>query len=132
MIVFVDTSAVIAMMLADDPHHATAVDEFAGFAAGTRLVTHEYVVVESIAVLQRRVGMDAVRVFLGEVVPAMTVRWIDPDAHLAARTALLAADQRGVSFVDQVSFAVMRDEGLTSAFAFDDDFADAGFEVIPG
>ena len=35
------------------------------------------------------------------------------------------------SFVDGVSFAVMADEGLPSAFAFDHHFAVAGFLRVP-
>lgn len=34
-------------------------------------------------------------------------------------------------FVDLVSFEVMRRLGIDEAFAFDDDFAAAGFRVLP-
>jgi predicted nucleic acid-binding protein len=35
-----------------------------------------------------------------------------------------------LSLVDAVSFAVMREAGITRAFAFDEDFRAAGFEVF--
>lgn len=39
-------------------------------------------------------------------------------------------DERGYSFVDAVSFAVMSDLRLHEAFAFDGDFAAAGFAEL--
>jgi predicted nucleic acid-binding protein len=35
----------------------------------------------------------------------------------------------GASFVDHVSFVLMRARGVTTAFAFDEDFARQGFNV---
>jgi predicted nucleic acid-binding protein len=38
-------------------------------------------------------------------------------------------DRQGFSFTDCTSFAIMRELGLTDAFAFDDHFAQMGFRV---
>lgn len=43
---------------------------------------------------------------------------------------MLAAGRR-VSLVDWTSFLVMRRRGITTAFAFDADFAAEGFQVTP-
>jgi predicted nucleic acid-binding protein len=131
--VFVDTSALVALIDGGDEHHAASVDELTALRGERHasLRTHEYVVVEAISLLQRRVGMPAVRLLIDAFLPAIDVRWIDRDTHVAAREALVAADRRRVSFVDQVSFEVMRAEGIVRAFAFDRDFADEGFAVIP-
>ena len=51
--------------------------------------------------------------------------------HDRAVAAYLAGLRSGVSLVDQVSFEVMRDEVIDTAFAFDDDFVDEGFRVAP-
>ena len=44
---------------------------------------------------------------------------------------MLAALPTEVSLVDHVSFHVMRMLGITRAFAFDADFAAAGFSTLP-
>ena len=45
--------------------------------------------------------------------------------------ALLAASRRGLSLVDCVSFEVMRESGLKSAFTFDGHFREYGFTAVP-
>jgi predicted nucleic acid-binding protein len=59
------------------------------------------------------------------------VAWVDPELHLEAREAVLATARHGVSLVDQVSFLVMRRRAIRTAFAFDDDFAREGFDLLP-
>jgi uncharacterized protein len=46
-------------------------------------------------------------------------------------SAMLAAGQRDVSLVDWTSFELMRRLGVNTAFAFDDDFAEQGFDLLP-
>jgi predicted nucleic acid-binding protein len=53
--------------------------------------------------------------------------WVDEAAHAAGVAALLAALPTRISLVDFVSFEVMRERGISRAFAFDDDFRKAGF-----
>ncbi len=57
--------------------------------------------------------------------------WIDERLHDAAVSAVLAAPRSAVSFVDRASFEVLRDLGTTDVFAFDPDFARAGFTTFP-
>lgn len=44
---------------------------------------------------------------------------------------MLATPRSKISLVDRVSFEVMRARGINEAFAFDRDFAAAGFVVHP-
>jgi uncharacterized protein len=132
--VFVDTSAIFATLDRDDANGAAAVarmqrlldpdDPTAGCA-----VTHGSVVAETAALVQRRLGMEAVRVVLQGIVPLMEVVWVDERLHTRATEAFLAANRRGVSLVDWTSFLVMRDRAIDVSFAFDDDFVDQGFEL---
>lgn len=55
---------------------------------------------------------------------------VDESAHEAALAALDASLPRAVSFVDLVSFQIMRAYGITRAFAFDADFERAGFTTL--
>ena len=128
----VDTSALFALLDADDRNHPRARAHLqAVLGAGDALLTHEYVLVETIALVQRRLGLGPLRSFLDDLLPLIDVAWVDEALHLEAREALLAAGQRQVSLVDQVSFLVMRRHGIRRAFAFDADFGAAGFDVVP-
>jgi predicted nucleic acid-binding protein len=132
--VFVDTSALYAVLDADDANHKTAgaamtllLDDI---EAGSVAVTHGSVVVEASALVQRRLGMGAVRALLDDLLPLMTIVWVDADLHQRAVAALLAANRSGVSLVDWTSFAVMREQAIEVAFAYDDEFADQGFRLL--
>jgi predicted nucleic acid-binding protein len=135
--VFVDTSAVYAALDVDDVNNPPAVAGMErlliGAENGSHLpLTHSAVVTEVVALVQRRLGMTALRVVLEYFVPSIEVVWVDADLHRRAASALLAADRRGVSLVDWTSFLVMRDRAIEVAFAFDEDFAAQGFELFAG
>jgi predicted nucleic acid-binding protein len=115
-----------------DPNHARATATLDRLqAADEPLLTHEYVVVETTALLQRRLGLEAVRRLVDDLLPLVEIAWVDEPLHAEARAALLAAGRRTVSLVDWVSFLVMRRHGVRRAFTFDQDFAVEGFEVLP-
>ena len=73
----------------------------------------------------------AVRDIDRTLVPLMRIVWVDAAFHTRAMAALLAAGRRKLSLVDCVSFEVMREGGITSAFTLDPDFRAQGFERIP-
>jgi len=126
----IDTSALFVLLDEDDPAH-----ELAGTILGRlrtsdpELVMHSYAVSESVALLQRRFGLEAVRRLVEAYLPIIDVAWVDRELHDRALSALLGSGQRGVSFVDQVSFVLMRDRGMRTAFAFDRDFVAQGFDL---
>lgn len=132
MALFVDTSALYALMDADDSLNSAAGAEWVSLlSGGETLVTSNYVLVETFALVQRRLGMAAAARLQTDVVPVLDVQWVDESIHRSAIGALLIAGQRGLSLVDCVSFEVMRARGLERVFAFDADFATAGFSLIP-
>jgi len=95
------------------------------------LITSNYVLVESFALLQASLGMEAVRAFHDAVLPVLHVHWTTPEDHEVAMQALLVADRRRLSLVDCTSFQLMRRLGVPRAFAFDRHFAEQGFELLP-
>jgi len=130
--VFVDTSAIIATMVCDDIMHtgaAAAWDHL--LSSSARMATTNYVIVEACSVLQRRHGPLAVAHLRGLVTPVVAIHWVTREQHDAAFAALLAANRRDLSLVDCVSFAVMRETGIDTAFAFDRHFGEQGFRVLP-
>ena len=129
--VFVDTSALYALLVeADDNHRAarTVVPSFRDSGAG--LVTSSFVVLETVTLLQARVGVAAVRIFYRDVLPVLDVVWVGEELLHRAMAALLASSYRGVSLTDWSSFVLMRERGIVHAFAFDEDFARQGFELV--
>jgi len=127
---FVDTSALYAVLDQDDKHHLAANTIWTRLLRSERpLLTHSYVLVETYALVQRRLGLEAVRALHHDVIPVLDVVWVDEDLHRLAIEVLLASGSRSVSLVDRVSFAVMRQEGIRRAFAFDEDFEREGFAL---
>ena len=131
MSVFVDTSALYAVLDADDGKHSPACAEWQRLLLNSSLVTTNYVLVETTALLQHRLGVEAVRTFEQDVCPVLGLEWTDAARHAAGMASVLAAGRRGLSLVDCVSFAAMRDLGLRDVFAFDGHFAEQGFCCLP-
>jgi len=96
------------------------------------LVTHGYVVSEVSALVQRRLGPEALRTLLSEVLEILDVETVDCATHDAAVASLLASVDRRISFVDWTSFVFMRARGIMDALAYDRDFAAQGFRLGPG
>jgi predicted nucleic acid-binding protein len=129
-VIFLDTSAIYAWADTADPNHRTAVKRLTTVLdAGEVFVTHNYVLVESIALLQARLGVAAAAK-LAEDASTFVVDWVDADLHAAAVNELARTRRRHVSLVDHVSFLVMKRRGLTATFAFDPDFETAGFQLL--
>lgn len=129
--IFVDTSALYALADTADPNHRKALELLDAILERREvLLTHSYALVESIALVQHRLGVAAA-LRLAES-RGFQVEWIDEARHREAVGALAARRKRRVSFVDLVSFAVMRARGIEAAFAFDADFVDEGFTIVSG
>ena len=132
MSVFLDTSALFAVLDADDRYHAGADEVWRELIAGTEdLVSTNYVLVETFALIQRRLGMEAVRTLEEDILPLVRVLWIGESDHRSAVAAFLTAGRRELSLVDCVSFLVMRRQDIRVAFAFDQDFQAQGFDTVP-
>ena len=132
MAVFVDTSAFYAALDADDDNHLAAVDVWRNLGdADETACTSNYVLVETIAVVGRRLGLQAVRDFNTQFVPLLRVHWVDESLHKRGMAVLLTAGRRDLSLVDCISFEVIRQLGLDAAFAFDAHFVQQGFNCIP-
>lgn len=129
--IFVDTGAFLAKEIANDQHHAAAVERWQVLATGhAALYSSEHVLDETMTLLARRTtyawaadwGRDAL---------SSGIVWLragEADWEEALRLMKKFADQ-GVSFTDCVSFVLMRREGLREVFGFDGHFTAAGFRL---
>jgi predicted nucleic acid-binding protein len=80
MTVYVDTSAIFALLDHRDYNHPLASQRLSWlFSPDVTMMTSNYVVVESCALLQRRVGLEAVETFRKQILPV--------DSPLGNRTA---------------------------------------------
>lgn len=131
MSVFVDTSAIYAFLAEADDDHDRAAATLEDLLRNDELVTHNYVVVETAALVHARLGAEAARDLIRGFMRSLNVAWVDEHLHGAAAAAYLAAKRRDVSLVDWTSFEFMHRTGLTTAFTFDRDFRDQGFDTIP-
>ena len=131
MSVFLDTSALVAVIDRSDANHGKADRIWRRILAGDEpLVTSNYVLVETFALIQHRIGLEAVRELTRDVVPVLTVRWPGEEEHDSATAAVLAAGRRRLSLVDCTSFEVMKVLGIRRCFAFDPHFREQGFECL--
>lgn len=132
MNIFVDTSALYALLDADDKNHERAKRAWLEWIyQPVRFISSNYILLESFALIQRRLGMEAVRGFQEGIVPILQVYWVTPELHTAALSTFLSADRRRLSMVDCTSFEIMRRLELTHAFAFDRHFSEQGFILQP-
>jgi predicted nucleic acid-binding protein len=132
MTIFVDTSALYAVLCQDDANYVAAAQYWKQVLLSEEsLVCTNYVLIETIALLQHRLGMKAVKVFQDSVCPVFSIEWIDSDHHNSAVDSLLTANRRNLSLVDCTSFVIMRHLGIQNVFAFDEHFAEQGFTCLP-
>jgi uncharacterized protein len=128
--IFLDTSAIYAWADAADPNHPIAVRRLRMILeTGEGLLTHNYVLVESMALLQARLGL-APAIKLAKDATTFVIEWVDEELHASAIRELEGSKKRHVSLVDHISFLVMRRHHLATAFAFDHDFTTAGFRLF--
>src|SRR3990167_5787999 len=118
MRIFVDTSAFFALLDKDDANPENV------------LITTNYILVESFALIQHRLGIDAVMGLQEDILPIINVEWITSGVHRSGVSALLAASRRKLSLVDCISFEIMRNSGIKTIFTFDSHFEEQGFHCI--
>ena len=127
--IFLDTSAVYAIADVADPNHARASERLqAALGKPEAVLIHNYVILESVALIQRRLGLQAAIAFLKGVY-LLQVHWVTQDEHQAAVEMLELRNRRTLSLVDCVSFVVMKERGITTALAYDSDFDREGFHT---
>lgn len=129
--VFLDTSACLALLNANDDHHPRAQRAFASLRTRQApLVSTSFVLVETYALVGSRLGLDAVASFRADFAPLVEIVWVDEALHNAGLDLLLERRKRLLSLVDAVSFVTMRRAHMTDAFAFDPHFEQEGFSLV--
>jgi len=130
--ILIDTSAFLAVLNADDPYNRIAEEIWRSLHLNkTTLVINSYVLSETLALLQNRIGIVAVQDFHENIKPFLEIEWLTEKKHDFAMALLLSANRRKLSLVDISAFATMRRLGIRKVFTFDQHFAEQGFEILP-
>jgi uncharacterized protein len=81
-LVLADTSGFLALLNKSDEYHARATRAFALLRQQrAALIATSFVLVETYALIERRLGIDAVRDFRADFAPLLDVVWVDEGLH---------------------------------------------------
>ena len=126
-----DSSAILALLDADDADHARAVEVARAIATEKRpsFITN-YVEVETHALLLRRLGRTIARQWL--LTGRLPVVRVLPAEEQGAREILARHGDKDWSLCDAISFAVIDARLIARAFAFDRHFRQYGRVLVLG
>lgn len=129
--IFVDTSAWFAVVSRRDRDH-TACEQF--LRENQRLLlTTDYIVDETATLVQARIDHRTAVRFIDRIQASQLVQmlYLEPHHINEALTLFRNRPDKGWSVTDCTSFAAMQLKGLDTAFALDEHFRQAGFQVVP-
>jgi len=130
-LVFVDTSALLALLVVNDVAHERARAGFARLRGReAALLTTSYVLVELYSLVARRIGLAAVSQVRAQFAPLFEVVWVTDELHERALDLVLERGQAAFSLVDAASLLTIRDRRIQEVFAFDGHFEADGLIVV--
>jgi len=131
-LIYVDTSAFYALIDRSDKFYkkASALWPFL-LEDHITLITSNYVVFETIGLLQNRLGFDAARLWCENILDVLEIRWVDNEKNQLAFELWYNLGQKLLNLVDCISFITMRQDRIKKVFCFKKNFQEQGFEVIP-
>jgi predicted nucleic acid-binding protein len=130
--VLADTSALLALAMRDDKHHDAAV-QFLRSHPHARFVLTELVIAEVATRIRARAGAAPAAALARSLLESRRYEllFVDLDLLRGAIDRMARFADKRLSLTDCASFELMERLGLSSAFTFDRDFRDCGFEMLP-
>jgi predicted nucleic acid-binding protein len=125
MKLFIDTGAFIALTDADDENHKAAAAFYRNAKEkGTRFVTTNFVLYETLNYLRARISHNIAVLFRENLKKSgfLEIVTVTPSIEDAAFTIFKRYTDKDFSFTDCTSFSIMKSLKLKSAFAFDRHF----------
>ena len=130
-VVMVDTAAFYALASQNDAYHDAARQAYVLILSEEReLWTTSYALVETMALIQRRLGFDALTDFMNRIGGSVNIHWIDDEDHNQAWDRLVEQRGAGLSLVDW-TVALASEMMDATIFTFDRGFANQGFSIMP-
>ena len=132
MKLLVDTGALLALAIRKDRHHPAAV-RFLKSVPHVRFVLTDLVLAELATRLRARAGAERAVAIVRDLLNSRRyeVVFVDRALFEAAIGKMATYQDKALSLPDCASFALMDQLGLETAFAFDADFRDCGFQIVP-
>ncbi len=127
-----DTSALLALYLRDDRNHRAAA-EFVRQNERARFLMTDLVLSETVTRLRARASAERAVAVAEDLLRSRRYEVVFVDARIVAgalRRMTRFADKR-LSLADCASFEVMEELALATAFTFDRDFRDCGYQMVP-
>jgi predicted nucleic acid-binding protein len=129
--VLIDTSVFYALTSEADSFHQRAIDTYERLVDWDReLWTTSYILVETIALIHRRLGYAALAQLTDSLGRHLQIFWIESTVHSEAWRRLAANQGVGMSFVDWTTALASTTLGAP-VFTFDRDFVREGISVLP-
>ena len=130
---FVDSSGWVAFFVANDKNHEKAIKIFEDLKKSKMDVyTSDYIIDETITTILAR-GNHNQSVFAGEALFAseiIKIVYVGPNYFQKAWDLYKKYKDKEFSFTDVTSFIIMKSFNIGKAFSFDQEFEQAGFEVL--
>jgi predicted nucleic acid-binding protein len=129
--IYVDTSAFYALLDRSDRYHSQASVLWPDLLHDNiTLLTTNYVVWETVGLLQKRIGFEAASLWYKDILGVLDVLWVNARTHQLAYELWLNLGRRRLSLVDCVSFVTMHQHDIEKAFCFKPHFTDHGFSLL--
>lgn len=134
MLLYIDTSALIALAVPSDTNHGAAAAYLRqSLEEGSRFILGRPVLVEYIDGVTKRVSKrEAIRQL--RALESSRVMRIEPDTeddHRQARTLFTRYDDHPIDLTESLAFSMMNRLQLPDVFTFDSDFKVHGFACHP-
>ena len=130
--VLLDTSGFFALMDACDPAHLKARRWLGSQGGRARPVTTDWIVGETCTLLVARKRPHLVARFLDYLEQSTALLTLNPDEGflVSAKQLIRRQAEQGHSFVDCLSFCVMKERRISQALTTDEHFRKAGFSAL--
>lgn len=132
--VFVDTSALYALINRSDIDHGRAIDCLSSLSDGnTSLITSNFILSETYTLILYKIGRTTALRVINGIRESYEIERISLKDEENAWQIITDFDDKNFSYVDATTFAIMTRLGLGEVFSFDDHFNQyPEIQKIPG
>jgi uncharacterized protein len=131
MSIFFDTGAFIALIDSADEFNSAAANLFKeAVESDEKFFTSNYVLLETVFLLQRELGLPAVNDFRKFMLPLVNIIWVDEKINNDCLNNLIAAEKRKISLTDYSSFYILDSFKIGRVFTFDKHFKEKGYQIL--